>query len=91
MSDNKKVKEKRVEVEVSKTNFNRVKYGTHTLLTVLRQLGYQASESSVAIGGTNIGGVLQGAKLVSLDLVDLVVKPKLISVETLNSRKEARS
>lgn len=61
-----KKKAGRVEIAVSKTNFNRVKFGTHRLHEVLTLEGYEAGESGVMIEGSPV----------SLEKVDLTVKPK---------------
>ena len=67
MTDNKQSKKpKRTLIPVSKTNFNRVKYGTHSLLDVLVREGYRGSQ----------GGVWVGEDLVDVRLVDLTIKPK---------------
>jgi hypothetical protein len=66
MSDSKKAV--RVSIPVSKTNFNRVKYQTHTLERVLTLEGYRASECGVEVNG----------EVVRPSLVDLTIKPKAV-------------
>lgn len=65
MSESKKsLKEPRVELPVSKTNLNRVKYQTHTLASVLAREGYKAQD----------GFVIVGQERVHLSRVDLVLE-----------------
>jgi len=57
------VKKDKVKVAVSKTNFNRVKFGHKSLGEVLKLRGYSVSQGYVLIGGLEV----------SLDKVQLTV------------------
>jgi len=70
-------KEVRIQIPVSRTNFNRVKYGTHTLIDVLTREGYKAS----------VGGMMNGDEIVGLHLVDLTIKPKPSAVKWVAPQK----
>lgn len=76
MSESKQAKKAaRVSIPVSKTNFNRVKFQTHTLVDALVREGYKAEDGYLVVGDNRV----------HLSLVDLTIKPKQ---ESIPARKE---
>lgn len=69
MSKTMKVKKKKqhISIGVSKTNFNRVKFGTKTLAAVLKLEGHQVLDGHLYAAGQQI----------HLSAVDLYVKEKV--------------
>jgi len=73
-----------MKISVSKTNYNRYHYGTHSMVDILHREGYQIDR----LASGPVGIVTEEDKAVAFEQIELRARPKIYTVKAVAEKPD---